>query len=44
MLAILYDGVDISENTERNSVKITEQLNNRANVASFSVFDEKVEE
>lgn len=44
MLAILYDGVDITDNVSKNSVQITEQLNNRANTAAFSVFGEKVEE
>jgi hypothetical protein len=44
MLSILYDLQDITPNVQQNSIKKTEQLNNRANLVTFSVFDEKVEE
>ena len=44
MLTILRDGIDITDNVENNSVKITEQLQNCSNAASFTVIDELVEE
>lgn len=44
MLYISSNGQDITNNVDRDSIRITEQLNNRANTANFSVTDEKVEE
>ena len=44
MLDIIYNRQVITRNVNRGSVKITEQLNNRANTASFSVTDEKIVE
>lgn len=44
MLKILVNGLDITENIERNSLQITEQLNNRRNTASFTVLDYMVSE
>ena len=44
MLRIFGAGVDVTQYVEYGSVKITEQLNNRANTCSFSINDYKISE
>ncbi len=42
MILITLNWIDITGNVEMNSVKITEQMNNRANTLSFSVTNKQV--
>lgn len=39
MLQVFANGTDITANVTKNSIRITEQMNNRANTCSFSVED-----
>lgn len=38
MILVKLNGVDITEKVELNTLKITEQMNNRANTLNLSVF------
>ena len=39
MLSVLYGGANITAKVDKNSVKVSEALNNRTNTASFRVSD-----
>lgn len=39
MLIVKVNGTDITDKVEAKSIKIVEQLNNRANTCSFTVLD-----
>lgn len=39
MLQVFANSVDITANVTKNSIRIAEQMNNRANTCSFSVED-----
>jgi len=44
MLLVKLNGVDITDKVDYNSLKITEQMNNRSNTCSFSVSNYMVPE
>lgn len=44
MLIVKVNGTDITDKVEQKSIKIVEQLNNRANTCSFSVLDYPIPE
>jgi hypothetical protein len=44
MLLVKLNGVDITDKVDYNTVKITEQMNNRSNTCSFTVSNYMVPE